>query len=204
MRDPVHAPLAACLAALAGVAAFAAVPSPAGPPAAPAPAPGVRITARFSPKGGCPELVAWHVDRAAAAVFVGSYQWSSRPVHDAVLRARGRGVKVRVVLDPATEAGPGSLLPGLLAAGLTADEVRVDDRHAIFHDKVVLRDAGDPARAAVECGSFNFSASADRANAENAVVIEGRPDVAAAYLADLETHWAHARPARPKPHPPAP
>lgn len=157
-----------------------------------------RVTVRFSPRGGCTALVVWHLDAARHSAFVASYQWSSPEIHAAVLRARERKVRVRVLLDDAMESSDSSLLPGLLAAGMTPDEVRVDDRHAIFHNKVILRDAEVPALAAHENGSFNYSKSAESSNAENSQVVEGCPEVTAAYLADLEAHWAHARPAKVK------
>lgn len=197
-------PITAAAAGLAAAGLYAAAWSAAGlpgtrpgPPRAPAPE-SPRVTARFSPSGGCAALVAWHADRANATLDVASYQWSSPEIHAAVLRTRARGVKVRVILDRAPEAGNGSLMPALAAAGLGPDELRVDDRHAIFHDKFIIRDALVPNDAAVATGSFNMSVSAEKSNAENAIVLEGFPGIAAQYRADFDKHWAHARAPRAK------
>jgi phosphatidylserine/phosphatidylglycerophosphate/cardiolipin synthase-like enzyme len=175
--------------ALAGISA--------GPASAPP-----RITVRFSPKGGCAALVAWHIDRAAAAVYIESYQWSSAPIHDAVLRACARGVPVFIILDRGLESSKTSLLPDLLAHGFLSaggpdDTLRIDDRHAIHHNKVTLRDPEIPALAAHENGSFNYSKSAEISNAENAQVVEGFPAVTAEYLANWRVHWGHSRGVRP-------
>jgi phosphatidylserine/phosphatidylglycerophosphate/cardiolipin synthase-like enzyme len=174
--------------------AFAAIALPPGD-LAPALSP-PWATVRFSPRGGAGSLTAWHIDRARWTVHVASYQWSNRKVHDAVVRARRRGCQVRVLVDDSSERRPlvqSLLAAGFVSAGMPGDTLRVDDRHKIFHDKYTLRDAADPALAAVETGSFNYSTAADEDNAENALVIEGHPDVAADYLKDWEKHWAHAR-----------
>jgi phosphatidylserine/phosphatidylglycerophosphate/cardiolipin synthase-like enzyme len=163
----------------------------------------LRVTARFSPRGGCEALAVWHVDSARRELYIASYQWSNRAIHAAVLRARKRRRRVAIILDANQERARGSLLPGLLAAGFVSgggadDTLRVDDRHPIQHNKVILCDPEDPARAAHLSGSFNFSEVAEHANAENAQVVEGFPAVTAAYLADWRRHWAHSRAVRPR------
>ncbi len=55
-------------------------------------------------------------------------------------------------------------------------------------------------RATVITGSFNFSKAAEERNAENLLIIEGRPELASAYRANFEEHLEHAEPyAGPKP-----
>ena len=112
-----------------------------------------------------------------------------------------RGVDVRVILDQSQESAPYSLLPELLAFGFTSfgsadDTLRVDDKHAIHHNKVMIRDGGFPDMAAHENGSFNFSEAAQTSNAENAQVTEGFPEATGFLLDDWRRHWAHSRPVR--------
>jgi phosphatidylserine/phosphatidylglycerophosphate/cardiolipin synthase-like enzyme len=163
-------------------------------PGSPAP----RITVRFSPHGGCAALVADHCDRARDDLYIESYQWSSQPIHDAVKRAKERGVQVRIILDRSMETSHSPLVADLLAAGFrsrgyASDTLRIDDKHSIHHNKVTIRDPETPSRAAHENGSFNYSENAETRNAENAQVVEGAPEVTAAYLADWRVHWAHSR-----------
>lgn len=188
-------------AAVAVFLAFALVPSVVlvgtGPVQdGPQPAPDVslpkRVTARFGPHGGCQDLVAWHMDLAARRLDVASYQWSNRKVHDALKRAKARGVAVRLLIDPDPEHREQA--QELIASGWGSNSLRVDDKHPIFHDKYALRDPDDPLKAAHENGSYNYSESAER-NAENAQVVEGFPAATAEYAADFEKHWAHSRPA---------
>jgi phosphatidylserine/phosphatidylglycerophosphate/cardiolipin synthase-like enzyme len=43
-------------------------------------------------------------------------------------------------------------------------------------------------------GSFNFTRAADEQNAENLLVIDGKPKLFAAYKKNFETHLKHSKP----------
>jgi phosphatidylserine/phosphatidylglycerophosphate/cardiolipin synthase-like enzyme len=159
--------------------------------------PGPRIEVRFSPRGGCTDLIVRHVDAARHTLYVSGYQWSSPEIHAAVVRAKARGVVVRIILDTGLEGAQYTLLADLLAAGFTSDSLpddtmRIDDRHKIMHNKYIVADPEYPKLAAVETGSFNFSKAAETANAENALRVVDA-DLAKAYLADWKEHWGHSR-----------
>lgn len=62
-----------------------------------------------------------------------------------------------------------------------------DRQHSIAHNKVIVID-GDT----VITGSFNFSAAAENSNAENLIILTGRPKIAAACTKDFEEHLAHS------------
>lgn len=69
----------------------------------------------------------------------------------------------------------------LLTAGIP---LRTDSDFKIQHDKVIIVD-----EQSVETGSYNFTASADRANSENAILIEDEPALATQYLAHWQDRW---------------
>ena len=48
--------------------------------------------------------------------------------------------------------------------------------------------------ATVITGSFNFTKQAETGNAENLLVIEGKPKIAAAYPWNFEAHLEHSKP----------
>ena len=48
--------------------------------------------------------------------------------------------------------------------------------------------------ATVITGSFNFTKAADEENAENLIIIEGKPKIAAAYARNFEAHLGHSTP----------
>ena len=93
-------------------------------------------------------------------------------------------MRVRVVLDKSQRGERYSSATFLKNHGVA---VWIDDGHAIAHNKVILIDG-----ETVITGSFNFSKAAEERNAENLLIIEGRPDLASAYTANFEKHLGHA------------
>ncbi len=65
--------------------------------------------------------------------------------------------------------------------------VRVDDSHAIAHNKIILIDDHT-----IITGSFNFTKAAEESNAENLLVINGHDDLFGQYLANYSAHRAHS------------
>ncbi len=63
------------------------------------------------------------------------------------------------------------------------------DAFAIHHDKVFIVD-----RRHVQTGSFNYSASAEKRNSENVLVLWGAPDVARLYLQHFTRNSELGRP----------
>jgi phosphatidylserine/phosphatidylglycerophosphate/cardiolipin synthase-like enzyme len=140
---------------------------------------------RFSPRGGCTELVVREVGAAKKSVHVLAYSFTSAPIGDALLAAHRRGVDVSVVLDSGERHAPRCQGPRLGAAGVM---VGYDARHSIMHDKVVLVDDD-----AVITGSFNMTESAEHSNAENLLLLHDAA-LAKKYAAEFDLHRAHAAP----------
>jgi phosphatidylserine/phosphatidylglycerophosphate/cardiolipin synthase-like enzyme len=140
---------------------------------------------RFSPRGGCTELVVREVGAAKKSVHVLAYAFPTAPVGDALRAAHRRGVDVSVVLDAGERHAPRCQGPRLGAAGVM---VAYDAKHSIMHDKVVLIDDD-----AIMTGSFNFTASGEHSNAENLLLLHDR-DLARRYAAEFDLHRAHAAP----------
>jgi phosphatidylserine/phosphatidylglycerophosphate/cardiolipin synthase-like enzyme len=140
---------------------------------------------RFSPRGGCTELVVREVGSAKKSVHVLAYSFTSAPIGDALLAAHRRGVDVSVVLDAGERHAPRCQGPRLGAAGVM---VAYDAKHSIMHDKVMVLDD-----AAVLTGSLNFTASAEHSNAENLLLLHDAA-LARKYAAEFDLHRAHAAP----------
>jgi phosphatidylserine/phosphatidylglycerophosphate/cardiolipin synthase-like enzyme len=66
--------------------------------------------------------------------------------------------------------------------------VVIDDKHNIAHNKVMVIDG-----ERVITGSFNFTTSAEKNNAENLLVIDD-PELAVKYTANWKKHERHAVP----------
>lgn len=143
--------------------------------------PGVR--AGFSPEGGAETLVLAVIDHTRAEVRLAGYSFTSPEVAAALIRAKIRGVDVRVVLDDKANQNRSSRAAINL---LTARDipVRLNGRYAAMHDKFIVSDG-----RTVETGSYNYTRAAARRNSENALVIENMPELASRYLQHWQSRW---------------
>ena len=97
-----------------------------------------------------------------------SYSFTSVPVVEALMRARHRGVIVKLVADEkdnvsADRSGKSrAALNALVNAWADARTIR---GYPIHHDKVIIAD-----RQTIELGSFNYSNAAAHRNSENVLV----------------------------------
>ncbi len=144
------------------------------------------VEAHFSPKGGCTDAVVREIGQARKEVLVQAYSFSSRPIAEALVAAKTRGVEVTVLLDKSNETETYSDLPLFLEQGLAP---LVDAHHAIAHNKVMIVD-----RRTLITGSFNFTHQAEAENAENLLILKGYPALAKAYLDQFAAHKGHCQP----------
>jgi len=115
------------------------------------------------------------VNDAKSTLLIAAYQYTSTDVIQAVLAAKKRGVDVRVILDHTQENGDSQAT--MVAAGIPCF---IDHTYKIMHHKFLVIDG-----TSVENGSFNYTLSADKSNAENALYTTDAPALAAAYT----TEW---------------
>src|SRR5262249_3515774 len=127
----------------------------------------------FSPRGGCTDQVIAELTRARREILVLAYGFTSRPIAQALVAARKRGVRVEIILDHSNETEEYSDLPYLLSEGL---EPLIDSHHPIAHNKVMVID-----RRTVITGSFNFTHQAENENAENLLILSHYRDLVDAY-----------------------
>lgn len=139
----------------------------------------------FSPKGGATAQTVALIGSATKTINVMTYQFTSTEIVNALLAAKNKGVAVQVIVDRSQLTSRGSKIQQAALAGIP---VRVDKKHAIQHNKVILVDT-----TKFQTGSFNFSRNAEISNAENALICIS-PPLVAKYQADWNTHWAHAVP----------
>jgi phosphatidylserine/phosphatidylglycerophosphate/cardiolipin synthase-like enzyme len=143
------------------------------------------VTVFFSPKGGCTDAVVRELKGARREVLVQAYSFSSKPVAQALVDAKLRGLKVEILLDRSNEQEAYSDLAFFTGQGLTP---LIDADHAIAHNKVMVLDG-----ATVITGSFNFTHQAEAENAENLLVVKGHRELAQVYRQNFEAHKAHCK-----------
>ncbi len=144
---------------------------------------GIRVY--FSPDGGCEAAVVEQIARAQRSVDFQAFSFTSNYIAKALGEAQARGVKVRAVLDAEATGDSYSGAAYLLNHGVS---VHTDGEHPVAHNKVIIIDG-----ETVITGSFNFTIRAERSNAENLLVLTGKPKLATAYEKNFETHLGHAK-----------
>ena len=148
---------------------------------------GARIETYFAPNG----QVAAHIDAvlagAAHSIYFLAFAFTRRDFGQTLLDQGAAGLDVRGVFEGEQLAAGGDSVWQMLANGGMAADIRKDGNPKNMHNKVFIVD-----QAIVVTGSFNFSAAADDANDENALIIYD-PTIAAAYYAQWERIWAQGK-----------
>src|SRR5246127_2517584 len=137
---------------------------------------GAAIAVCFSPEENCADFADRAIDNAEREILVGAYGLTTGSgVVEALIRAKQRGIDVRLIADKTTPCERNSAVGVLAAAGVP---IWIDDRSRIAHAKTMVIDG-----AVTLTGAYNWARGA-AANSENLNLISS-PAVAAAYAA----HW---------------
>ncbi len=139
------------------------------------------ISVFFCPADSCDSELIRHLDSAQKHLDIAVYSFTLDSVADAVIRAKARGVPVRVITDSVQAAGGYSADEKLEAAGISLK--RVDLYRGSMHHKFAVIDS-----KTVGTGSYNYSQNATEYNNENLVFITN-PAVAKAYADEFERIW---------------
>ena len=146
------------------------------PPESTVPLDNATATVAFSPDGECQALIVSAISGASRQIMVQAYGFTNKEILNALSNAHRRGVDVRIILDKSNETAQYSGATYVSNAGIP---VWIDDKVAIAHNKVMIVDGTN-----IITGSFNFTASAQKRNAENVLYLQNVPQLAATYLAD--------------------
>ncbi len=136
------------------------------------------IEVAFSPKHGGQDLIIKTINSAHKSICMATYSFTSKPIANAILQAKSRGVAIKIVSDYGANGKHYTAAKYLANNGV---DVRLNHNYAIMHNKFIIVD-----RQTVETGSYNYSAAAENKNAENVMVIWNNPEVANKYQAECE------------------
>lgn len=117
----------------------------------------------FTPGQDCTGELVQSIDSAKQSILVQAYSFTSKPIAEALVDAKHKGVDVKVILDKSQVKERNSVL-GYLARQQIP--IWIDNRVAIAHNKVMVFDG-----QIVSTGSFNFTSSAQKRNAENLLIL---------------------------------
>ena len=139
----------------------------------------------FAARGQDPSaeaLVLKVINSAQFEIRMEAYNFTDPEITQALVTAAKRGVNVKIVHDYTASKEKGDRTKALTDGGC---QVRLDRKYKIMHDKVVIVD-----RMALELGSFNYTVSAQKENAENVLVLWKAPqEVTAKYLEEWKRLW---------------
>jgi len=113
----------------------------------------------FSPNGGAADFIIGFIDRTNDHLDIAVYAFTHDEIAQAVIRAKQRGVKIRVLTDKLQASNAYADDELLESYGIP---VRRDTRSGLMHHKFAISDG-----YAIGLGSFNWSVSADTRNMEN-------------------------------------
>ena len=158
--------------------------------AAPALAESAEPVVCFTPGQDCTGIIVEEISGAQQSILVQAYSFTSVPILAALKAAHARGVDVEVIVDKtsARVSKSGSRYSAATYLANAGIRVWVDVKPAIAHNKVMVIDG-----ATIITGSFNFTAAAQKSNAENLLVLKD-PLLAGEYRANWERRRAVSMP----------
>jgi phosphatidylserine/phosphatidylglycerophosphate/cardiolipin synthase-like enzyme len=156
------------------------------------PAVGAEIRACFAPPlpGGCDPLatILREIDGARTTIRLQMYSLTVQEIVRALVRAKRRGVDVRLIVDRGQfhqDRNDSLRVTALASAGIP---VLVDTVPGLMHNKIMVID-GETALT----GSFNYTWGAEHWNAENLLVVQDSA-LAAEYLRNWNQRAAQSHP----------
>jgi len=139
------------------------------------------------PHGDCDSRLVYWIDQANVSIHIMIYSFTLDDVADALIRAKQRGVDVKIAWDKTEVNELGSQYQKLANAGI---DIRIDREPGIdlLHDKVAIID-----NHIIITGSFNWSNEANLHDRENLVVINSI-NWATAYEENFQEIWNASAP----------
>ncbi len=143
------------------------------------------IQVYFTPWDQAENAIVQNIGQAKHSIYIQTYVWTSKILHQAILDAKNRGVAIFVLADKdQMTASKYSLVPNLVNEGIA---VKLEVKYQNAHNKVMIIDYNDATQAKVITGSYNFSHSAQYKNSENLLIIQDSK-IARAYYENWQKH----------------
>ena len=149
----------------------------------PGPSAPANVDVFFCPADRCEDRAVNAIANSKESVDVAIYSFTSKEIEQALLKAKAKGVKVRVILDYVQSSQESSVAKGLQAKGV---DVRIYPKSTVMHNKYAVID-----NKVVITGSFNWTTNADERNREN-LLVSNSPALAEKYESDFFKLWIEA------------
>ena len=139
-----------------------------------------QIKVLFSPQDNCAQEIVSEIDKAKDYVYVAMYFFTSRPIAQALIRAKDRGVDVKVCLDEEQLTSEYSKSRFLESKDIN---IKLIGGSGIMHNKFCIIDDH-----ITLTGSYNWTVSADLKNDENLLIIESK-EITRIYKKQFNKFW---------------
>mgnify|MGYP005853412517 CR=1 FL=1 len=141
----------------------------------------------FSQTDGCLEQILKLIHSAKKEILVSTYTFTSREITNALLEMKDKGISIRIVLDGEQAETKFSKYEYIRKNNLPVRVTHYTKKGFLkpkMHHKFMVVD-----RSVVLTGSYNFTASAEKINDENCVIIRDEPDVSEKFYKEFERLW---------------
>ena len=131
----------------------------------------------FTPGTQCEDRIVENINKAQT-IDIAVYSITNKKITSALLSAKKRGARIRVVTDRTMAGNKYSKDEVLLKAGIP---LRKNKKHKIEHNKFAVFDGSH-----IVTGSYNWTDAATKNNSENCVFLDALAEV---YSARFEYLW---------------
>lgn len=149
-----------------------------------------RVEVFFSATDGCEDNIVKSIDSAKRSIYIASYSLTSREISEAIVRAKERGLDVKVITDPHQSSQKFSKINFLKNNGVDIRVPLYDSTKGKrfltpkMHHKFIIFD-----QEYVMTGSYNLTASAEDLNDENCVFIYDDKGVVEKFYQEFQRIW---------------
>ncbi|WP_072666559.1 phospholipase D family protein [Candidatus Erwinia haradaeae] len=138
----------------------------------------------FSPGETAKQIVLLAISEAHKSIDIAAYSFTSKPIALALVDAQNRGINIRLVADKKSNNSRYTAVTYLSNHNIA---VKLNEKYAIMHNKFMIIDGNS-----VETGSFNYTQSAVKRNAENVIYLRNYPKISEKYMIEFNRLWKEA------------
>ncbi|MCD4785829.1 MAG: phospholipase D family protein [Candidatus Eremiobacteraeota bacterium] len=137
------------------------------------------INVYFSPNNGVMDRIVSEINNAKSSIDIAMYCFTKREIAQAIIKAKKRGVNIRIVLDKRSSSNKYSKFRFFKNNGINPKIMgkTMHNKFAVIDKKLLIT------------GSYNWTANAERNNYENILFVRKSPNVIKAYLKEFEGLW---------------
>lgn len=139
------------------------------------------VESYFSPSNDCEEHIIYNIDNTSHTLKVAIYSITSPKIFQAIIRAKDRGVNIKILADRSQAGLRSSWVASLYQKGI---KIRVHSKGGLMHNKFAIFD-----NKIFMTGSYNWTNGAKKRNAENCVFIFDEPEETDKFIYQFDYLW---------------